>query len=55
MDLNSFFDEIIIIKFAKRIDFEVAYSLQVLHVGKEIQALFFGMTCLGSFSRFLLG
>jgi len=34
----------------KKIDFEVVYSLQVLNVEKEIQALFFVMTYLGSFS-----
>jgi hypothetical protein len=45
--------------FAKRIDFDVfktsTYSQQVLNVGNEIQALIFGMTCLGSFPEFLLG
>ncbi|WP_281634194.1 hypothetical protein [Flavobacterium luteolum] len=45
----------------KRIDFDVlemlvfktpVYSQQVLNVGNEIQALIFGVTCLGSFPDF---
>jgi hypothetical protein len=55
IDLNRFLMRLPSSDFAQRIDFKVAYSLQVLNVGKEIQALFFGMTCLGSFSGFLLG
>jgi len=54
IDLNRFLMRLPSSNSAQRIGFEV-YSLQVLNVGKEIQALFFDMTCLGSFSGFLLG
>lgn len=54
IDLNSFLMRLPSSNFAQRIDFEVVYSLQVLNVRNEIQALIFGTTCLGSFSGFLL-
>lgn len=55
IDLNCFLMRLPSSDFAQKIDFKVTYSLQVLNVGKEIQALFFGMNYLGSFSGFLLG
>jgi len=61
IDFNSFLMRLPSSNSAKRIDFEVlemlvfktpVYSQQVLNVGNEIQALIFGMTCLGSFPDF---
>lgn len=61
IDLNSFLMRLPSLNAAKRIDFNVlkmlvfktpVYSQQVLNVRNEIQALIFGMTCLGSFPDF---
>lgn len=52
IDLNRFLMRLPSSDFAQRIDFNVVYSQQVLNVGNEIQALIFGMTCLGSFPDF---
>lgn len=52
IDLNRFLMRLPSSDFAQRIDFKVVYSQQVLNVGNEIQALIFGMTCLGSFPDF---